>query len=179
MTNPPDGIPPITAAPDGSVDVGAYMKRTFALLGQSKLKGFKPKDGDDFGIAQGTTREWTILLTANTKQESDFNIKEVSDQDKGFPGGGSFGLGQMSPGDGKGSWGDGLTETVADIEDPSKATIAIVKAHEFYILEDGVITSGSPPWKGIARLNGSYRRPQETTQHLDFARKSADKYLPK
>jgi hypothetical protein len=119
-------------------------------------------------------------LTANTEQECGWKPTEWSDRSQPFNGGGSFGLGQMSIGDGSSTWGKELTRSHAEIIDPNKNTIAIVKAHEYFICKDNRIAGrDNNRWQGIAALNGSYRRPAETTSKLPAAKALVDKVLPK
>src|SRR5262249_45764876 len=113
-----------------------FAIRALDYVGKSKLVGLAPTDGDSgWGVKTGTAEEWTILIIADTIQECDFQITDYSDIDRSgkvtpdTPYKGSFGLGQMSPGDGEGSWGQGYTGTLRDILDPDKATQVIVAAH--------------------------------------------------
>jgi hypothetical protein len=164
----------LTTDSKGNVDPVAYYKRTRDLIANSKLNGFIPKDGEKYGIKTGSPEEWARLLTANTKQESNFNVSVSGDNNN------SHGLGQMTPGDGAKTWGKGLTDSLESIRDPEKAARAIVKAHEYHITKDGVISGvgGDGKWRGIARLNGSYRREHETLKHLEAAGNIAAKAGP-
>lgn len=169
-----------------------FAVRALDYIRRSKLVGLVPTDGDSgWGVQMGTAEEWAILIIADTIQECDFQITDFSDIDRSgsvttdTPYKGSFGLGQMSPGDGEGSWANGLTRTLRDILDPDKATQAIVLAHAHYVAQDQCIAqkeNGDYP-AGIARLNGSYReadgQADKTKAHLPRATDILNKALGK
>lgn len=157
---------PVTKSARRYIKPEDFAIRALDYIEKSKLVGLAPTDGNSgWGVKTGTAKEWTILIIADTIQECDFQITDFSDIDRSgsvtsdTPYMGSFGLGQMSPGDGEGSWAKGYTRTLRDILDPDKATQAIVAAHAYYIERDKCIAhkkNGDYP-AGIARLNGSYR----------------------
>lgn len=146
----------------GKVDPQLYYNSMVEKFANSQLNGFVPQDGAKFGIKTGSPEEWARFATMLTKQESNFSIHA-----KGPSGEQSYGLSQMKPGE------YGL-KTMDDVLDPNKASGAMVKQFEKYIIPSKHIAgrgSGEGTyggWRGAAAYFGPLRRTNEFFQHGDW-----------
>lgn len=161
---------PITADEKGRVNPQQYYDAMVEKFRNSKLNGFVPKDGEKWGIKTGSPEEWARFATMLTKGESGTSDgKAFSIHAKGPNGEPSFGISQMKPGE------YGL-KSMEDVLDPEKASSAMIKQFEKFIIPSGHIGGrGSGPgtydgWRGAAAYFGPIRTDWQQKQSDWFNR---------
>lgn len=132
-----------------------FMARKIA---DSKLNGFVPRDGEQFGIKTGSPDEWARFAVGLAEFESGFKNTTVGDIGR-FPGN-SNGLFQLSPNDAQ-NYGIGNSPFImAELQDGTANATAALKIMEKLVTEDGVIAGKKDGggWAGASRYWGPLRR---------------------
>lgn len=132
----------VTAGAGGKVDPNALFESYVSHFKGSKLDGFVPKDGPQFGISKGSPEEWARLAIATSKQESGL--------DANARGGG---LNQFEAADLR-RYG-----VKGNVNDPNAQVEALSNQWIGAIPRDGVITGpgGGKRWGGASAYFGSIR----------------------
>jgi hypothetical protein len=138
---------PVTASSSGQVDPAALYNRYVTLFRGSKLEGFKPKDGAEFGITTGSAEEYARFALAITMQENSMSAKVNV----------HGGLNQFAQQDIDRWVGRG-----ANVADPDVQAQALANVFKKFIPQDGVITNPQGghrvPGMGAGQYFGSVRR---------------------
>jgi hypothetical protein len=149
------------------VDSVSFAQAAISQVASSRLNGFVPKDGAQFGITTGSPREWARFFTMLLRQESGGRIARVGrdgslQRFRTTPRGeNSFGPLQFN----RGEYG---LKTWQDVNDPGKNIGALIRVGERFTLRSGYIRNGQ---QGYDAYFGSVRRPNEVLQHSRYANK--------
>jgi hypothetical protein len=130
----------VVTKPGGTVDADSLYKYYVSQFRGSKLDGFIPKDGAQFGIIKGTPEEYARLALATSIQESGLRANA--------PRGG---LNQMAASNLRDY---GVT---GDVNDPTAQATALSNVFKKFIPQDGVITGPGRESAGAGRYFGSIR----------------------
>jgi len=123
--------------------LSAYLEQRIASSG---LNGFKPQDGDSYGV-DGSAKSWASFMTKLVGKESDFNSNDVSEP-HAFRGG-SRGLFQLSFDDAKNYGLNGGKAFSADqLADPKANADAAVSIMEKLVKKSGTIRGGAGKYWG-------------------------------
>jgi hypothetical protein len=124
-------------------DLRAYLEQRIASSG---LNGFKPQDGDSYGV-DGSAKSWANFMTKLVGKESNFNSNDVSEPDA-FRGG-SRGLFQLSFDDAK-NYGlnGGKPFSAEQLADPKANADAAVTIMERLVKKNGTIRGGAGKYWG-------------------------------
>lgn len=124
-------------------ELRAYLEQRIAGSG---LNGFKPQDGDQYGV-DGSAKSWANFMTKLVGKESDFNSNDVSEP-HAFRGG-SRGLFQLSMDDSK-NYGlnGGRSFTSEQLADPKVNADAAVTIMERLVKKSGSIRLGAGKYWG-------------------------------
>jgi hypothetical protein len=151
----------VTAGRGGQVDPNSLFQLYVSKFRGSKLDGFVPRDGAQFGITKGTPEEWARLALATSKQESGLNANAAGG-----------GLNQF-----ENAKGDLARYGVRGADnDPNAQAQALVNQWTGSIPNDGVITGpgGGKRWGGASAYFGSIRegwngRGIDIMKHMQWA----------
>jgi len=141
----------------GYVDQGKLYQALVERFRNSSLNGFKPSDGQNFGVTTGSPEEWARLALALGKQESSLHV---------LPNGGvRGGLYQFRQDDLR-RYG-----VNANVSDPNGQLEAMARQFEKYIIPSGAIAGkGTGPgtyqgWRGGAAYFEPLRKPEQLQKH--------------
>ena len=125
-----------------------FMARKIA---DSKLNGFVPRDGEQFGIKTGSPDEWARFAVGLAEFESGFKNTTVGDVGR-FPGN-SNGLFQLSPNDAQNYGIRNSPFIMAELQDGTANATAALTIMEKLVTEDGVIAGKKDGggWAGASR----------------------------
>lgn len=132
-----------------------FMARKIA---DSKLNGFVPRDGEQFGIKTGSPDEWARFAVGLAEFESGFKNTTVGDVGR-FPGN-SNGLFQLSPNDAQNYGLRNSPFIMSELQDGTANATAAAAIMEKLVTEDGVIAGKKDGggWAGASRYWGPLRR---------------------
>jgi hypothetical protein len=127
-------------------------------IASSKLNGFVPRDGEQYGITTGAPEEWAKYMVGLSELESGHRTTVVGDVGR-FPGN-SNGLYQLSPNDAQNYGLRDRPFTMAELQDATENAKSAVAIHEKLVTEDGVIAGRKDDggWAGASRYWGPLRR---------------------
>lgn len=140
------------------------------MVAKSKLNGYVPKDGAQYGITKGTPAEWARFITMLGRQESGLRQGQRA-RDGSVIKFGSTPKGERSYGPFQFDIGQYGLKTWDDVNDPIKSAQAVINVAERFTLRSGYIRGpkNSGPMAGMNAYFGSIRRPHEVLQHSKWA----------
>lgn len=158
--NPDYGTLPDFLETDQNSRVSPQQLNGFMVkqIANSKLNGFVPRDGEQYGITTGAPEEWAKYMVGLSELESGHRTTVVGDVGR-FPGN-SNGLYQLSPNDAQNYGLRDRPFTMAELQDATENAKSAVAIHEKLVTEDGVIAGRKEDggWAGASRYWGPLRR---------------------
>lgn len=147
-----------------AVDAKSLYNHLVERFRNSKLSGFVPADGRQFGITTGSPEEWARFAVALAYQESGMRARPPPEPNNKFGVTGTAGLYQFGPND---LARRGLGRDPTNVNAQITAMIGEIEKSKRAGAIRGARNTGG------AAYFGSIRRPHETTKHLPKAQRVA------
>lgn len=155
-------VPRASVSPSGTVNESELYQTLVKRFSSSPLNGFKPQDGDRFGVVNGAPEEWAKLALALGKQESSLNANASNG-----------GLYQFLPAD-LARYG-----VQGAVNDPNTQVEAMARQWEKFIIRDGNISGqdASGRWMGAAAYFEPFRYGGGASRRMASGQTQIDKWL--
>ena len=152
----------VSVSPSGAVNESELYQTLVKRFSSSPLNGFKPQDGDRFGVVNGAPEEWAKLALALGKQESSLNANASNG-----------GLYQFLPAD-LARYG-----VQGAVNDPNTQVEAMARQWEKFIIRDGNISGqdASGRWMGAAAYFEPFRYGGGASRRMASGQTQIDKWL--
>ena len=128
----------INVLENGTVDQEQLRSYLTAAISRSKLNGYNPLDGSEYGV-DGSVDSWVNHFMSLAKNESSYFYQTKNLNDPG----GSYGLFQISPLDGSryGANPSGQNWSMTEVYDPVNNANTAIAIYERNVLRDGYIVN--------------------------------------